>query len=188
MPEPAAAWRCPEEYADNLLCFRALFTAGERQRRWSADHDSLRVLRQRDLVRGAGERAGAVPCAVRYGGGTVRVEHIEGQVRRPERTGRDCPGECRIGDKPTRISVLGDTQIEFNGVRLEQLPLLGVPLDEVSRTYGTAIDGIIGYDLMAMYVVKIDFDRRELTPYFYWTSRTPGRSCLRRRSSRNTIC
>jgi hypothetical protein len=69
------------------------------------------------------------------------------------------------GDKATKIAVLGDTRVEFGGVRLEQRPLLGVPLDEVATSYGVAIDGIVGFDLMAAYVVKIDFDKRTLTLY-----------------------
>jgi len=40
-----------------------------------------------------------------------------------------------------------------------------VPLDEVAKTYGTPIDAIIGHQLMARYVVKIDLYERVLTLY-----------------------
>jgi hypothetical protein len=67
------------------------------------------------------------------------------------------------GDRPTHISLLPEVAMEFSGVKLDWPGFVAVPLDEVSRTYGTAIDAIIGCELMSKYVVKIDFDERKLT-------------------------
>jgi len=41
--------------------------------------------------------------------------------------------------------------------------LWSLPLDEVARSYGTAIDGIIGYRLMERFVVTFDFDKTMLS-------------------------
>jgi hypothetical protein len=69
------------------------------------------------------------------------------------------------GDKPTRLYALGPARFEFGGVRLEFPNLIALPLDEVSNSYGKDIDAIIGYQLMAKFVVKIDFDQHTLTLY-----------------------
>ncbi len=69
------------------------------------------------------------------------------------------------GDKPTHLYALPAASFEFGGVKLEFPHLIAVPLDEVSNSYGKNIDAIVGYQLMAKYVVKIDFDQRTLTLY-----------------------
>jgi hypothetical protein len=69
------------------------------------------------------------------------------------------------GDKPTHLYALPSASFEFGGVKLEFPNLIALPLDEVSNSYGKNIDAIVGYQLMAKYVVKIDFDQRTLTLY-----------------------
>jgi hypothetical protein len=67
------------------------------------------------------------------------------------------------GDNPTRISILPAARIELPGLVLDLPQIAAVPLDDVARTYGTPIDGIVGYPIMARDVVTVDFDARTIT-------------------------
>jgi hypothetical protein len=66
------------------------------------------------------------------------------------------------GDLPTRVSIRPAVTVEFGGVSFPFPQIAALEHEEVSKTYGAAIDGIIGFPLMARYVVEIDFDRRTL--------------------------
>ena len=67
------------------------------------------------------------------------------------------------GDNPTRIAVLPGGTISLDLWTLNLPRLVAVPMDEVARSYGTQLDGLIGYELMAEYVVQIDYDAQTLT-------------------------
>jgi hypothetical protein len=67
------------------------------------------------------------------------------------------------GDDPTRIAVLSGARLDLPGGALELPQVAALPLDDVARTYGTRIDVIIGYPLMARDVVTVDFDARTIT-------------------------
>jgi hypothetical protein len=67
------------------------------------------------------------------------------------------------GDNPTRISILSAATIDLPSGALELPQVAAVPLDDVARSYGTPIDVIIGYPLMARDVVTVDFDARTIT-------------------------
>jgi hypothetical protein len=82
------------------------------------------------------------------------------------------------GELPTRISSLPAPTISFGGVTLEAAPFAGVPLDKVAHSYGAAMDGIVGYELMAKYVVRIDFDARTLTLFDPATFRYEGNGAV----------
>ncbi len=67
------------------------------------------------------------------------------------------------GDKPTRIALVDGVRVEFGGVTLDLPRAPVIALDEVAESYGAAVDGIVGYELMERYVVRIDYDARTLT-------------------------
>jgi len=67
------------------------------------------------------------------------------------------------GDLPTRISVFSGATIAFPGNSLDLPQIAAIDLGEIERTYGTRIDAIVGYPLMARDVVIVDFDGRTLT-------------------------
>jgi hypothetical protein len=53
-----------------------------------------------------------------------------------------------------------DVAVSIAGVDLPRTRLLAVPLDLPARRAGFAIDGILGRDIFARYVVEIDYDAR----------------------------
>ena len=67
------------------------------------------------------------------------------------------------GDHPTHIAILPAVKIEVAGITLDLPQIPALPLDEVARTYGATMDGIVGRDLLARYVTRIDFDSQTLT-------------------------
>ena len=66
------------------------------------------------------------------------------------------------GDNAARIAVHPGDVIVIDGVTLDLPQIALLPLDEVARSFGTAIDGIIGFPLMQRFVVTVDFDERTL--------------------------
>ncbi|MGA2328606.1 MAG: retropepsin-like aspartic protease [Bryobacteraceae bacterium] len=69
------------------------------------------------------------------------------------------------GDNPTRITLIPSVRIEFGGITLQPAHTVAVPLDDVADRYGTAMDGIVGFEPLERYVVRIDYDARTLTLY-----------------------
>jgi hypothetical protein len=68
------------------------------------------------------------------------------------------------GENSTLIGLVPDVVFTLSpevGVRLERSAVIA--LDEIARSYGSAMDGIIGGDLMDRYVVAIDYDSRKLS-------------------------
>ncbi len=69
------------------------------------------------------------------------------------------------GDQPTHIAIVPRVNIEFSGITLDLPQIPALSLDEVARSFGAFMDGILGHEFLAQYVVRIDFDDRELTLY-----------------------
>lgn len=67
------------------------------------------------------------------------------------------------GEKPSRIAMLAPAKLQFGGITLDLHRWAAMPFGKVAKTYGTPIDGLIGYPLMERYVVQIDFDAQTLT-------------------------
>jgi hypothetical protein len=70
------------------------------------------------------------------------------------------------GDQSTQIALLEDVSYELpSGVILRPRRSVAIRLDEVARSYGAPMNGIIGGDLIEKYVVALDADTRTLTLY-----------------------
>ncbi len=94
-------------------------------------------------------------------GSCVLDRAVADELRLPVLAEFDQPN-AGSGDNPTHISTRPGVTIRFAGVTLDLPQIAALPLDDVSASYGAAIEGIIGYPLMARYVVEIDFDRRAI--------------------------
>jgi hypothetical protein len=70
--------------------------------------------------------------------------------------------DAGTGDGTSRGGRTGPVRLAFPGATLD-LPAMGVvPLRGVSETYGRRMDGLIGADLLARYVVEFDWEQRRL--------------------------
>ena len=69
------------------------------------------------------------------------------------------------GNKPVHVSLLSRAKIEVGGVSLGQFECYAMALDDVARDIGGAVDGVIGYELLHRYIVRIDYDSQRLTLY-----------------------
>lgn len=66
------------------------------------------------------------------------------------------------GDGLARTGRTGAVRLRLPGVVLE-LPAMGVvPLRGVSETYGRRMDGLVGAELLARYVVELDWEERKM--------------------------
>lgn len=55
-------------------------------------------------------------------------------------------------------SLIKHNKVEINDVKLEDIELYATSLNHLEQSIGRNIDGIIGYDLLENYVVKVDYD------------------------------
>ena len=62
-------------------------------------------------------------------------------------------------------SLIEHNKIEINDVKLEEIELYTTELSHLEQTIGRNIDGIIGYDLLKNYVVKIDYEDMKIKLY-----------------------
>lgn len=67
------------------------------------------------------------------------------------------------GGRPSQIAMLAPAKLRLGSAVIELRRWAAMSFDEVARTYGTPIDGLIGYPLMERYVVRVDFDAKTLT-------------------------
>ena len=69
------------------------------------------------------------------------------------------------GNKPAHVYPLPRAEVELGGVALGRLGCYAMTLDDVSREVGAPVDGVIGYELLRRYVVRIEYDSHTLTLY-----------------------
>lgn len=62
-------------------------------------------------------------------------------------------------------AMIRHNKIEINDVKLEDIELYSTSLQHLEQVIGRNIDGIIGYDLLKNYVVKVDYDNMVLALY-----------------------
>ncbi|WP_258097883.1 aspartyl protease family protein [Marinoscillum pacificum] len=62
-------------------------------------------------------------------------------------------------------SLIAHNKIEINDVKLDDIELYTTELSHLEQTIGRNIDGIIGYDLLKNYVVKIDYEDMKIKLY-----------------------
>ncbi|WP_421869769.1 aspartyl protease family protein [Marinoscillum sp.] len=62
-------------------------------------------------------------------------------------------------------ALIEHNKIEINNVKLEEIELYTTDLSHLERTIGRNIDGIIGYDLLKNYVVKVDYSDMKIKLY-----------------------
>lgn len=97
-------------------------------------------------------------------GSCVLNRSVVDELKLPILTEFDQPN-AGSGDHPTHIAILPAVKIEFGGIALDLPRIPALPLDEVARSYGAFLDGILGHQFLDRYVVRIDFDARTLTLY-----------------------
>lgn len=71
-------------------------------------------------------------------------------------------------------SLIEHNKIEINDVKLEEIELYTTDLSHLEQTIGRNIDGIIGYDLLKNYVVKIDYQDMKIKLYDTESFNNPG--------------
>jgi len=69
------------------------------------------------------------------------------------------------GDNETRIALYPGVSLRLDVDTLDLPRTLAVPLDEVAKAFGTPLDGLIGYELMARNVVQIDYDSETVSVF-----------------------
>jgi hypothetical protein len=89
---------------------------------------------------------------------------VADELKLPIATEFDQPN-AGAGDRPTHIDIVPSVKIEFAGNLLDLPQIPALPLDEVARAYGASLDGILGRELPARYVTRIDYDSRTLVLY-----------------------
>jgi len=52
------------------------------------------------------------------------------------------------GDRPTHIAIPPAEKIELAGTQFDLARIPALPLDEVARSYGAVLDGIVGHELL----------------------------------------
>ncbi len=63
-------------------------------------------------------------------------------------------------------SLINHNYIELNGIKLEKdIQLYATSLNHLEMSIGRNVDGIIGYDLLHHYVVRLDYDKEEFLLY-----------------------
>lgn len=62
-------------------------------------------------------------------------------------------------------ALIEHNKVEINDVKLEEIELYTTDLSHLERTIGRNIDGIIGYDLLKNYVVKVDYSDMKIKLY-----------------------
>lgn len=71
-------------------------------------------------------------------------------------------------------ALIEHNKIEINDVKLEEIELYTTDLSHLERSIGRNIDGIIGYDLLQNYVVKVDYNDMMLKLYKQEGFKTEG--------------
>jgi hypothetical protein len=94
-------------------------------------------------------------------GGCVLNRAVADELKLPVL--KEFDAQAGSGDNAAHIAIHPAVTIATGGVILDLPQISSLSLDEVARSYGTAIDGIIGYPLMERFVVAVDFDTRTLT-------------------------
>ncbi len=66
------------------------------------------------------------------------------------------------GDGNTRIAMTGDVEFSIGPVRYTNRRLGVVPLDDVNRSYGEQMDGLLGQGFLSRWVVTVDYQQQKL--------------------------
>jgi hypothetical protein len=76
-------------------------------------------------------------------------------------------GRSQIGTSGQKVESKSSPKntLQIGTASLEQVPLEVIGLDHLSDYFKVPVDGIIGYDLFANYVILIDADRQSMTFY-----------------------
>ncbi len=63
------------------------------------------------------------------------------------------------------LKVIKNNTLTIRNLNLKKINLYSAPLVHLEKVFGTDIDGILGYDLLKKYVVKINYDTSEIELY-----------------------
>lgn len=66
-------------------------------------------------------------------------------------------GAAATGDGPVESSFVKGVELNVSGVKLSDLTLTAIDLRGLEAGFGQPIDGILGYDIFARFVVEIDY-------------------------------
>jgi hypothetical protein len=69
------------------------------------------------------------------------------------------------GEGSTEVSVVKDASFTLQGVELIGQTIMAIPLTKLEPYEGRHIDGILGYDLISRFVMKVDYENKLLSLY-----------------------
>src|ERR1700690_786255 len=98
------------------------------------------------------------------GGACVLNRSVADELKLRIRREFDQPN-AGTGNEPAHVALLSRIKIELGGIALDPRDSYAIALDDIARDVGAAVDGVIGYEFLRRYVVRIDYDSHTLTLY-----------------------